>query len=85
MKSKPTDFWQAFSNALARQGEKLPEGNGWRPFQEWVAASGLKNAGTVSRKLGEGIKAGILERFEGQMFKGNSLERCVWYRNRPTP
>lgn len=75
------DFWKEFSNALARQGEKLPEGKGWRPFTDWVKASGLRNPGTVSRKLSEGCKAGLLERFEGQMFKGNSLERCVWYRN----
>jgi hypothetical protein len=82
--SKHTDFWQQFSHALSKQGEKRPEGKGWRTFAEWLEAS-KQHASSTSRALSRGVKGGLLERFEGQVFKGSGLERCVWYRNRPTP
>lgn len=78
------DFWKQFSAALSKQGEKRPEGKGWRTFKEWVKASGHA-ASTMSRMLSRGVREGMLERYEGQVFNGNRLERSVWYRNRPTP
>ena len=80
--SKPTDnFWGEFSRALASRSEKKPTGKGWIPLEQWITASGGCRSATNTR-LTQGWRAGLLEKFEGNMLRGDRLVRAVWYRRK---
>ena len=74
-------FWNEFATALATQAEKRPTGKGWRSMAEWVTESGHGRSATNSR-LTQGVKIGLLERFEGTVQQDGRLVRAVWYRRK---
>ncbi len=81
--SKTTDtqrFWNEFSAALSKMGEKRPTGTGWVSLDDWVKASG-ENRTNVSRKLMEGVKLGLVERFQGMIYRSSGrLGAASWFR-----
>lgn len=82
MKSKPIDFWDSFTEALTKQGEKRPDGKGWKQPAE-LATRWKLPVRLAAKKLNAGKKAGILEHFDGFTYRDGKLRRTTWYR--PTP
>ena len=74
-------FWGEFAVALATTSEKRPTGKGWKSMNEWIADSGHGRSATNS-KLSQGVKIGLLERFEGTVQQDGRLVRAVWYRRK---
>jgi len=82
MKSKPTDFWDKFTDALKTQGEKRPEGAGWKLPAE-LASRWRISVKLAGKRLNAGKRAGLLEHFDGYILRDGKLRRTCWYR--PTP
>lgn len=80
--TKPTEFWDGFTAALRSQGEKRPPGNGWKLPAE-LASYWRIPVKLAAKRLNEGRKAGLLQYFNGCVFRDGKLRRTCWYR--PTP
>jgi hypothetical protein len=79
--TKPTDFWSGFSVALSAKAEKRPTGQGWKSLDELTTLWGLFPT-TAIKRAKAGVRAGLLERFEGQVVRDGRLVRAVWYRRK---
>jgi DNA-binding FadR family transcriptional regulator len=78
-KSHSSDNWaELLRGALAKRGN-LPDGEGWRTFDQLVAEQGVTN-----HALRKAIKAlrndGRLEVFNGAEVVDGTTARRVWYR-----
>ena len=81
MTSKLTekDQWAAFSKALTCSKEIKPTGDGWKTIPELMVLFDLANDNTKKRAR-TGLKAGMLEVFEGKEYRAGRLVRAAWYR-----
>ena len=74
-------FWNDLPAILSGKAETRPTGQGWQSLEELTAMWKLFPT-TAIKRAKAGVRAGLLERFEGQIVRDGRLSRAVWYRRK---
>jgi hypothetical protein len=77
--SSGTDAWAKLLAEAVLRAERLPTGDGWLTVAE-ISTRHKVSMDRIYSVVREGLRAGKLEKFDGNVRDGSRLRKRVWYR-----